>query len=87
MGLHLALGTSLCFQRGLTNSRWIETLSWEWLPTVGINFALALDGLSLLLALLTGRSGVARGNRTLAGCVYPRPMVEFIERAVAGLAS
>ena len=38
--------------------RWLTTLSWEWLPSVGIGFALALDGLSLLLLLLTGVLGL-----------------------------
>lgn len=39
---------------GVTNaSRWIEELDWTWLPTFGIHLHLALDGLSLLLLMLT----------------------------------
>jgi NADH-quinone oxidoreductase subunit M len=37
---------------------WVTTMSWDWLPSVGIGFALALDGLSLLLLLLTGVLGL-----------------------------
>jgi NADH-quinone oxidoreductase subunit M len=38
-------------------SWWLE-INWEWLPQWGINFHLALDGLSLLLIVLTSFLGV-----------------------------
>ena len=34
-------------------SPWLEQLDWAWIPTLGIHFHLALDGLSLLLLVLT----------------------------------
>jgi NADH-quinone oxidoreductase subunit M len=37
----------------LTQSNWIEQLEWSWIPRFGIHFHLALDGLSLLLLMLT----------------------------------
>jgi NADH-quinone oxidoreductase subunit M len=38
--------------------RWVEEFNVPWIPTLGINFHLALDGLSLLLIVLTGLIGV-----------------------------
>jgi NADH-quinone oxidoreductase subunit M len=43
-------------------SPWLAELRWEWIPQIGAGFHLALDGLSLLLILLTvflGASAVA----------------------------
>lgn len=37
----------------LPQDNWIEQLDWEWIPRFGIHFHLALDGLSLLLLMLT----------------------------------
>ena len=37
--------------------QWIETLSLPWIPQLGVTFSLFLDGLSLLLILLTGLLG------------------------------
>ncbi len=37
---------------------WVEEVEWEWIPRFGIHFHLALDGLSLLLLLLTFFLGV-----------------------------
>lgn len=37
---------------------WIMELRWNWIPSFGISFHLALDGLSLLLVLLTGFLGI-----------------------------
>ncbi len=34
-------------------SRWLEEVNWSWIPQSGIQFHLGLDGLSLLLVLLT----------------------------------
>lgn len=39
-------------------SAWIVSLNTQWMPRFGISFHLALDGLSLLLLLLTGFLGV-----------------------------
>jgi NADH-quinone oxidoreductase subunit M len=35
------------------NIQWLIELKWSWIPQFGINFHLALDGLSLLLIMLT----------------------------------
>ena len=37
----------------LLQDNWIEQLDWTWIPRFGIHFHLALDGLSLLLLMLT----------------------------------
>lgn len=42
----------------LTESSWIARYTAEWIPTFGISFSLALDGLSLLMLLLTFFLGV-----------------------------
>ena len=39
-------------------STWLLSFSAQWIPRFGISFHLALDGLSLLLILLTGFLGV-----------------------------
>jgi NADH-quinone oxidoreductase subunit M len=36
-----------------SSGRWVFELRWEWIPRFGIGFHLALDGLSLLLVILT----------------------------------
>jgi NADH-quinone oxidoreductase subunit M len=40
-------------------SRWHYEVKWQWIPSLGINFHLGLDGLSLLLVMLTGGLGLA----------------------------
>ena len=42
----------------LLNSPWIQTLDLPWIPRFGISFHLALDGLSLLMLLLTFFLGI-----------------------------
>jgi NADH-quinone oxidoreductase subunit M len=37
---------------------WVEQMSWNWVPQFGIRFHLALDGLSLLLLMLTFFLGI-----------------------------
>jgi NADH-quinone oxidoreductase subunit M len=37
----------------LNQTLWLEELNWRWIPQFGIHFHLALDGLSLLLLMLT----------------------------------
>jgi len=39
--------------------RWHYEVMWPWIPTLGISFHLGLDGLSLLLVILTGGLGLA----------------------------
>ncbi|HVB28371.1 MAG TPA: NADH-quinone oxidoreductase subunit M [Terriglobia bacterium] len=39
-------------------SKWIEQIDWTWIPRFGIHFHLAMDGLSLLLILLTFLLGI-----------------------------
>ncbi len=41
-----------------SNSQWLASFSQPWIPTLGISFHLAIDGLSLLLVLLTGFLGI-----------------------------
>ncbi|MGK3116661.1 NADH-quinone oxidoreductase subunit M [Candidatus Pantoea formicae] len=63
MGLTLALGLQLWLQGGysLTQAagipQWQSTFSVPWIPRFGINFHLAIDGLSLLMVVLTGLLG------------------------------
>ena len=42
----------------LPHNRWIEQLDWNWIPSFGIHFHLAMDGLSLLLLMLTFFLGI-----------------------------
>jgi NADH-quinone oxidoreductase subunit M len=42
----------------LSHNRWIEQLDWNWIPRFGIHFHLAMDGLSLLLLMLTFFLGI-----------------------------
>lgn len=39
--------------------QWSYEVEWPWIPGLGINFHLGLDGLSLLMVLLTGGLGLA----------------------------
>ncbi len=41
----------------LKNGQWIDTFRVSWIPDLGIDFSLALDGLSLLMILLTSVLG------------------------------
>jgi NADH-quinone oxidoreductase subunit M len=63
LGLDLLLGLALWWRlpapAGLAAAgSWLVELNWPWIPRFGIHFHLALDGLSLLLILLTGGLGV-----------------------------
>jgi len=42
----------------LQQQTWLRELDWNWIPQFGIHFHLALDGLSLLLLMLTFLLGV-----------------------------
>jgi NADH-quinone oxidoreductase subunit M len=54
----LGLSVSLWRQGLPADSPWIAELQASWIPQLGISFHLALDGLSLLLILLTGLLGI-----------------------------
>jgi NADH-quinone oxidoreductase subunit M len=41
-----------------TRQNWVEQVGWNWIPQLGIRFHFALDGLSLLLLLLTFFLGI-----------------------------
>jgi len=43
---------------GLSNSAWLQSIDLPWIPRFGIGFHLALDGLSLLMLLLTFFLGI-----------------------------
>lgn len=64
MGLTLALGLQLWLQGGysLTQSagipQWQSEFILPWIPRFGITIHLAIDGLSLLMVVLTGLLGV-----------------------------
>jgi len=64
MGLTLVLSLQLWMQGGysLTQAsglpQWQSEYAVSWIPRFGINFHLALDGLSLLMVVLTGLLGV-----------------------------
>ena len=49
----LALQLWIDTPAGTSESTWITTYVTEWIPTFGISFNLALDGLSLLMLILT----------------------------------
>jgi NADH-quinone oxidoreductase subunit M len=42
----------------LHQGRWLDQLNWSWIPRFGIHFHLAIDGLSLLLVMLTFFLGI-----------------------------
>jgi NADH-quinone oxidoreductase subunit M len=42
----------------VVQGNWLEQLDWDWIPRFGIHFHLALDGLSLLLLMLTFFLGI-----------------------------
>ena len=64
MGLTLALGLQLWLQGGysLTQAsglpQWQSSFNVAWIPRFGIRFHLAIDGLSLLMVVLTGLLGL-----------------------------
>ncbi len=42
----------------MSNGPWLVEINYEWIPALGITFHLAMDGLSLLLVMLTAFLGV-----------------------------
>ena len=63
VGIDFVLALSLWmrhFKVNLTGTNnWFEQVDWSWIPQFGIHFHLAMDGLSLLLVLLTLFLGIA----------------------------
>lgn len=47
------------FQSDSITGRWHYEVSWPWIPALGVNIHLGLDGLSLLMVMLTGGLGLA----------------------------
>jgi NADH-quinone oxidoreductase subunit M len=59
----LVLSLVIWFQRSNqmtngSNGDWLYQISWPWIPSLGIQFHLAMDGLSLLMILLAGFLGL-----------------------------
>jgi len=57
LGVDVVLAASLWSGRA-ANARWLEEVDYNWAPTFGIHFHLAVDGLSLLLLMLTFFLGI-----------------------------
>lgn len=63
MTLDVVLAGTLWFAKPVaplaaSPAQWSDELSWRWIPQFGIHFHLAIDGLSLLLLLLTFFLGI-----------------------------
>ncbi len=59
-GLALGFWARNYGRAGLTATEvWLEDVTWDWIPTLGIRFHLAVDGLSLSLVILTFFLGIA----------------------------
>ena len=55
VSIDFALGLFIWIRQEIEPStgQWMEEVSWQWIPRFGIHFHFAMDGLSLLLAMLT----------------------------------
>jgi len=53
LGIDLTLTVLFLFQSTTFNAKWLIDIQYEWIPQFGIGMHLALDGLSLLMLLLT----------------------------------
>jgi NADH-quinone oxidoreductase subunit M len=59
IGLDLMLAMWIWFRRASSASLpWFDEIDWNWVPTFGIRFHLAVDGLSLLMLILTFFLGI-----------------------------
>jgi NADH-quinone oxidoreductase subunit M len=67
--LHLGLGIGLWLATPV-HSGWMIEVNVPWVPSLGISYHLALDGLSLLLVLLTGLLGVISVLASWGGGVF-----------------
>ena len=57
LGLDLALAAQVWFS-SVSAGPWFAEVDWAWVPSFGIHFHLAMDGLSLLMLLLTCLLGI-----------------------------
>jgi len=57
VSVNLVIAITYCLQDS-SSSLWLDELQLQWIPSLGISFHLALDGLSLLMLLLTFFLGV-----------------------------
>jgi NADH-quinone oxidoreductase subunit M len=59
IGIDFVLVANIWFGRASRDTTlWLEELDWSWMPSFGIHFHLALDGLSLLMLMLTFFLGI-----------------------------
>lgn len=59
IGVDLVLTVGIWAGRDSSSTKlWLEEVNWNWVPSFGIHFHLALDGLSLLMLMLTFVLGV-----------------------------
>jgi NADH-quinone oxidoreductase subunit M len=59
IGLDFLLAANIWLGRASRGTKlWLDELDWNWIPSFGIHFHLALDGLSLLMLMLTFFLGV-----------------------------
>lgn len=59
IGLDFVLAANIWIGRASRGTTlWLDELDWNWMPSFGIHFHLALDGLSLLMLMLTFFLGI-----------------------------
>ncbi len=56
--IDLALGSVIWLRSNNVSNRWLDSFRVDWIPSFGISFHLALDGLSLLMIMLTFFLGI-----------------------------
>ena len=59
ISVYLWLQGDYSLQTAGVGGDWQYEVQWQWIPSLGISFHLGLDGLSLLLVMLTGSLGLA----------------------------
>ena len=89
-----AIGLALWIAHGsdvhlLANGAWMEEVEWDWIPQLGIHFHLALDGLSLLLLMLTFFLGIVAvltsWNEIRAGIGFFHLNLLFVLAGITGV--
>ena len=58
IGVDFVLTAGLWSVKASAQQKWIEEVDWNWIPGFGIHFHLAVDGLSLLMLMLTFFLGI-----------------------------
>jgi NADH-quinone oxidoreductase subunit M len=58
IGVDFVLTARLWSVKASAQQKWIEEVDWNWIPSFGIHFHLAVDGLSLLMLALTFFLGI-----------------------------